>query len=122
MKVEKIDLKKTILELPSNTRIKDFIVIKKNSLPTQVETYEVVKVMVSNNIKNYLVKRNDKQLLQDLLIITQTQIDNIVYARTEEIRSDLNNLHITLGRDNAVGRSIINELKNRNLWQRILNK
>ncbi len=97
MRVEKIDIVKTIIDIPKDKKFLDFFKVPAHlgrefkegeaipeTLSFEKETYEVQKIVVPGvGVKNYLVKVSDRKLFEELVIITQTRFENVIYEAEE---------------------------------------
>ena len=104
MKVEKIEIKKELMEIPDHQYYVDFAVIppitamafiKEGEVPTenltgQKITYQVERVKFpGEDIRNYLVRMDDKKLFNDLIKITDNILEAAVKEKTEKYVSQV---------------------------------
>ena len=103
MKVEKIEIKKELLDIPEGRDRMDFAIIPpmvamsvregeilSDSVTAQKVTYMVEQVWTMvDGYKNYLVKVDDRKLFQDLVKITQDMVDKQVFEKTEKLHKDV---------------------------------
>ena len=98
MKVEKIDIKKELLDVPDNRDRVDFIereplsayMIKEGEMPPNIEmsaskkTYLIQRVgHFKKIIKNYLVAIDDRELFNELIQITDDLLNRAVDKKTD---------------------------------------
>lgn len=117
MKVEKIDIKKELMEIPDGERMYKFAVIDQilayNRLNEKCpdhstikeETYEVVKIQEhfhehfkENNIDGvktyyYLVKLSDKKLFENILKIEEDKLNSYLYEKISREKNKMISQH-----------------------------
>jgi len=105
MKIEKIDIKKELIEIPDGIPYMDFVerpdlsqmVLKDGQIPTQEisttrKRYEVQKVHHNyEGTKNYLVSVDERGLFQDLIKTTDSCLERLVEKRTEFYQREIEN-------------------------------
>ena len=104
MKVEKMDIKKELIEIPDNRDRIDFCerkpitayITKENEIPSYVEMTAIKKTYLGRKMtyendppKNYLVAIDDKELFQDLIQITDDLFNWAVEKKTNFWREKL---------------------------------